>query len=156
MATHNKKKENGSKFDYDVPTNKSRILKNKDFKIPDINKKNCQRFWDHLEAEKSLIPSPDKYSVHSKHFNDQKKNSRIMASAKKSTMDDIMKQAKQVPGAGRYDPFRFDETFNKIPKATHKYQSGQQKYSYIDEQMAISQEKPAFYTPIDMVSHYFA
>lgn len=53
MALHNKKKETGSSFDYEVPNNRIRLIKSKDFKIPDINKKNMQRFWDHLEAEKS-------------------------------------------------------------------------------------------------------
>lgn len=75
-----------------------------------------------------------------------------MASDKKSTMDEVMKRSKQIPGAGKYETFRFDETFNKCAKNTLKYQNGQQKYTYIDEQVAISSERPSFYNPVDIVS----
>ena len=103
------------------------------------------RIFDRLAKSKMMVPSPDKYLGHRTTFVDPKKNGKIMMTDKTSTMDEVIKKAKETPGAGRYNAYGFDERFVKPPRAYVKYMQGPSKYTMFDEQLFIGTTKPAFY-----------
>lgn len=146
MAYQSTQKFNGSKggLEYEVKQF-GMVPKSKMCYMQKISEKHDLRIFDRLAKMKAMVPSPDKYIGHRTTFIDPKKNSKIMMTDKTSTMDEVIKKAKETPGAGRYNAYGFDERFVKPPRSYVKYMQGPGKYTLFDEHLYLGTTKPAFY-----------
>lgn len=67
---------------------------------------------------------------------------------RKTSIDFVIKAAKDNPGVGRYDTYAYDEKIIKPPKGGISDKTD--KYNFLDEVAFLSKQSPKQYDAIDM------
>lgn len=85
--------------------------------------------------------------MHRTDFNDVKKKSKIYTKDWKSFYEDIVKEAKNSPGIGKYNVTEYDEKKCKPPRGLFKVKS--EKFTVSEEIMFAAKGKPGFYPEVN-------
>ena len=106
--------------------------------------------------EKKNIPSPDKYSCNSHTENLRgynPKNAHLLyKNDRLSSMDIVIKKAKETPGVSKYNATEYDEKKCRPPKGLSKISSD--RITFTMEAEIHSKEIPSVYEAIPLVSNY--